>query len=312
MDIPVYIFTGQIDSGKTTLIRDTLESPDFDSPRNLILVCEDGDEEFSPEYLKKNRAFLEKIDSKEALTAKYLKELAAKYDPTQVFIEYNGMWPMNEILDKRLPKNWDFYGIYSTADGSTINMYLDNMRQLFMEQFSMSGLVIINRTNEDLDRIRIRRIFRTFNPQAQLIFEKPDGEVYDPSEDPLPYDITADVIEVEDSEFGVWYLDAMDHPERYEGKHIKFLAQVYRGNDLPPNSFVPGRFIMTCCVNDVKFMGYRCEYEGNFSYKLRDWVRVEVAFDHGYDPDFGQDAPQLKLVSVMPAQKPEQDPIYFN
>lgn len=312
METFIFLFTGFIDSGKTTLMRDTIESPDFKSPNNLIIMCEDGDVEIDEEFLKKNNAKLEIVDSAENFTDNYFEELKKKYYPDQVFIEYNGTWAMENILNTQLPKNWEWGGIYSTVDCESVDMYLANMRQMFMEQFSQSGLIIFNRCNQDVDRGRLRRIFKAFNPPVQMIFEKPDGNMYDPSEDPLPFDIESDVIEIDPLDFGIWYIDALELPEHYFKKQIKFLAQLYRGRDLPPNTFVPGRFVMTCCEADIKFMGFICEYEGEFPYKQRDWVNVTVEFDYKYISHYGEKAPVLKLLEVQPADKPEVDPVFFS
>ena len=312
METPIFVFTGFIDSGKTTLLRDTLESPDFKAKSNLIIVCEEGDEEFEDAFISRNNAYLEYIQKPEDLTDEFLESLAKKYKPEQVFIEYNGTWEMKNILERKLPKKWEWGGIYSTVDGTTVDTYLSNMRQLFMEQFVASGLIIVNRCEESLDRVRVRRIFKGFNPSVQLIFEKPNGDMYDPSEDPLPYDINADIIEIEPLDYGIFYIDAMEHPENYINKHIKFLAQLYRGSDLPPQTFVPGRFIMTCCEADIRFMGYLCEFDGEFPYKQRDWINIEVLFDYKFVPSYGEKAPILKLLSATPTTRPEVDPVFFS
>lgn len=312
MEVPVFVFTGFIDSGKTTLMRDTIESPDFAAYRNLIIMCEDGDEEYSEAFLKKNHAFLVEVGSPEELTDEFLAGLEKQYTPDQVMIEYNGTWTMTAILNRRLPRHWEFYGIYSAVDTRSVDNYLTNMRQMFMEQFSQSGLIIFNRCAPEVDRARLRRIFKAFNPAAQVIFEDMDGKMYDPANEPLPYDINADIIEVDDLDYGVWYIDAMEHPDRYMGKKIRFLAQIYRGRDLEPGTFVPGRFIMTCCANDVRFMGYMCSYPGAFAYKQRDWAVVTVGFDFRYVAAYGEKAPFLNLIEIRPAGKPEQDPVYLN
>ena len=312
MEIPVFIFTGFLDSGKTTLIRDTLESPDFEAFRNLIIRCEDGDEEYSAEYLKKNHAFLATVERESDFTDAFLAECAKKYDPDQVIIEFNGTWKLNTLAERRLPKYWEYAGMFSAIDASTVDMYLANMRPLFMEQFAQTGLIIFNRCDENTDRTRLRRIFKAFNPGVQIMFERADGEDYDEENDLPPYDISGDLVDIDEIDYGIWYLDAMEHPERYMGKHIRFLAQVYKGRNLSKNTFVPGRFIMTCCVNDIRFMGYVCTYEGDFPYKQRDWVKVEVEFGFGYVKQFKDSVPILKLVSIEPAKKAEQDPVYFN
>ncbi|MBQ0026944.1 MAG: hypothetical protein KBS79_06220 [Lachnospiraceae bacterium] len=312
MEVPVYVFTGFMDSGKTTLLKETLESPDFDSAKTLILACEDGDNEYEDIFLSQNKAVLVQLPNPDQLTDDFLAEQAKTHKPSQVLIEYNGMWELDRLFDRKLPRDWEFYGVFSTVDTSTADMYLSNMRQLFMAQFAASGLIIFNRCAEIIDRGRLRRIFKTFNPQAQLIFERPDGEVYDPTKEPLPYDMNADVIEIDDLDFGIWYLDAGDHPEDYVGKKLRFLAQVYRGRDIPKNTFVPGRFIMTCCINDVQFLGYFCECDDSFAYKSRDWVKVTCKFDMKNVPSMGGRVPYMTLVDIAPAAPPAQDPIFFS
>lgn len=311
MEVPVFIFTGFIDSGKTTLLRDTLESPDFKAYRNLIIVCEEGDEEYDEEFLKKNHAFAVYANSKEELKASYLKALNRQYEPDQVMIEYNGTWEMSVIMDCRLPAGWEINGVYSVADGSTAEGYLANMRQMYMEQFAASGLIIFNRCDEGFDRAKVRRLLKTFNPMAQLIFEKPDGEMYDPASEPLPYDLNADIIEIEDIDYGTWYADSLDRPENYYNKTLRFTAQLYRGVELEHGQIVPGRFIMTCCEADIRFMGHLCDYKGNMPFKQRDWVIVTVKFDYKYIPAYGQKAPLLHLIDIKPAEKPEIDPVFF-
>ena len=48
-----------------------------------------------------------------------------------------------------------------------------------------------------------------------------------------------------------WYIDATGDPMKYDGKTVRFLAQAYVGKDVPAGSFVPGRFGMVCCADDV-------------------------------------------------------------
>ena len=312
MEIPVFIFTGFLDSGKTTLLRDTLESPDFFAYRTLIIACEDGDEEYDAAFLKKNKAFLVQISKEEDLTDAFLQECAKRFDPDQVMIEFNGTWPIVTILERRLPKHWEICGMYSTIDTTTVDTYLTSMRSFFMEQFSQTGLIIFNRCAEDVDRARLRRIFKAFNPPVQIVFEREDGEMYDPADEPLPYDISGPVVTVPDLDYGVWYLDAGEHPEHYLGKTIRFRAQVYRGRNLRKGTFVPGRFIMTCCVEDIRFMGYVCTFADELPFKQRDWVEVEVSFGYGFVREFGEKAPMLTLVSVKAADPAEVDPVFLN
>lgn len=48
-EIPVYLFVGFLESGKTKFIQETFEDPNFDSgDKTLLLICEEGEEEYNP------------------------------------------------------------------------------------------------------------------------------------------------------------------------------------------------------------------------------------------------------------------------
>ena len=69
-------------------------------------------------------------------------------------------------------------------------------------------------------------------------------------------------------------MDCQDEPQKYTGKTVRFLAQVCQTNRAGKNSFVPGRFAMTCCVQDIQFVGFPCSYDGYKALEQRAWVRV--------------------------------------
>ena len=98
------------------------------------------------------------------------------------------------------------------------------------------------------------------NRRAQIIYEYTDGSIRpDDIEDELPFDLKAPVIELRDEDFGIWYLDAMENPDKYRGKHIHFKAYVCQTKRAPKGCFVAGRFGMTCCAEDISFIGVLCE-----------------------------------------------------
>ena len=91
-EIPVYFFTGFMDSGKTTLIQETLFENGFaeDDERILIIACEDGDVEYDVDKLKTIGASVATIDKEEDFTTQRLQQLGDEYRPEAVFLEYNG------------------------------------------------------------------------------------------------------------------------------------------------------------------------------------------------------------------------------
>ena len=89
-EIPIYLFTGFMDSGKTTLIKETLLENGFaDQGKSLIICCEDGEVEYDEAELKKINASLVMVENEEDFTADFLNAINMKYLPDQVFIEYN-------------------------------------------------------------------------------------------------------------------------------------------------------------------------------------------------------------------------------
>ena len=257
MATPVFICTGFLDSGKTTLVQDTLMEQEWmEEGLTLLLSCEEGEVEYSKEYLEEKNMALLQIEDFEQLNAAFFKNCEKNYHPVQVVIEYNGMWNLGDLLSIKFPRSWEISGIYSTVNGQTLDMYLKNMRNMLMEPLSESSLIIVNRCPEDMNRSGFRRALKIQNPMAQLIFEDLNGNIIEPTEEDLPYDVKGNKIVIEDMDFGVWYVDAYDHPENYLHKELEFVAQVFKPNGLGPNFFVPVRKIMTCCAADTRYYGY--------------------------------------------------------
>ena len=104
MGVPVYLFTGFLESGKTTLIKDTIASPDFaDVASTLLILCEEGEEEYDPAFCSEHQVTVVTVENKEDMTEKLLEGFAGAYDAEQVMIEYNGTWEMDLILDMDMP-----------------------------------------------------------------------------------------------------------------------------------------------------------------------------------------------------------------
>lgn len=306
--IPVYICTGFLDSGKTTFIKDTLMEQEWIQPGNtLYLQCEEGEFCLPEEYMRLRRIITIPIQEPAQLTRQFLQELTDKYCPAQIVIEFNGMWDFQVFLQADYPKSWGLAGIYSTIDGSMLEMYLKNMRNLLMNQVAESELIVINRTDPAMPRASFRNAVRIQNPGTQLIFEDKEGNIIDTSEEELPYDVRQSSIELSDDDYGVWYADACENPERYLKKEIRFLAQVMRPIGMSRNMFVPGRLIMTCCADDVKFYGFPCRADAVIKIQQRGWAYIAARFEMTSGSRRG-DRPQpiLRLIKLDAATAPNQ------
>ena len=288
MDTPVYVFTGLLESGKTTLIYEVAGEEDFLEPGTTVLIqCEEGEVPLSEEFLRKSSIVL--------LTAEEPEDL-------------------NEMLWKRMPEDWYIGGIYTTINAETADMYMTNMRKMFMEPLKASNLVIINRCDEDIDKIKFRRTIKGLNPQCQLAFESRDGEMMENAVDEMPFDYRGDVVEIDDMDYGLWYVDAIEHPSRYMGKEIRFTAKFCASQEPGKDYFIPGRHVMTCCEDDIQFLGFICYFQKGQTegFQHEDWVKVKVDFDFGEHEMYGYDeGPILSLVSIEPGEKPQQELVTF-
>lgn len=312
LTIPVFICTGFLDSGKTTLVKETLMEQEWiEEGRTLLIMCEEGDEEYSDEFLKEKNMVMVQVDEFEELTPNFFKDCMRKYSPVQIVIEYNGMWSLEKLLSLKYPRSWELQGVYSTVNGSTLDMYLKNMRNVIMEQLTESELIVVNRCPDNLQRAGFRRAVKVQNPMAEVIFESLDGKIIPPSEDDLPYDIKQKKIVVEDIDFGVWYVDAYEYPERYIGKEIEFKAQAFRPKGMKEDMFVPVREIMTCCADDVSPYGYPCKMEEKKNLVMKGWYKVTAKFAFEAPQGYGRRQPVLYLTEIEQTEAPEEKIVYL-
>ena len=321
--IPVYLFVGQLESGKTKFIQETMEDPQFDSgDKTLLLVCEEGEEEYDPDRFAFGGVHVAQLEDKSELTRENLTALEQKSGCGRVIIEYNGMWLVQDLYDA-LPDNWLIYQCLATADGSTLKTYAgDNaMRALLLDKLRGSELLVVNRAehlNDDESRQLVHKLVRQASRRCDIAYEFADGSVaYDDIPDPLPFDVNAKVIDIPAEFFGVWYMDCMDDPNKYAGKTVKFLAQVCQTPRAGKNSFVPGRFAMTCCIQDIQFVGFPCKYDGYKALEQRSWITLTAKVNVKYHPIYqGQTpaatGPVLTALAVEPAEAPRDDVVMFS
>ena len=311
-EIPVYLFTGFMDSGKTSLIKDTLFEQGFAKEgKSLVICCEDGDAEFTDEELEKNNVKLVMVDSEADFTEDFLKKVNTEYQPEQVFLEYNGTWQMGTLMDMELPKYWMIVQQLATVDATTFDMYLANMRTMIMEQLFSADVVIFNRCDDSTDKGKYRRNVKALNRKAQLVYERADGSL-DEREEELPFDISGDELEITDADYAIWYMDCLDNPQKYEGKKVSFLALVYNPDKLKKGIFVPGRFAMTCCVEDITFIGFKCKYPDEDKIPHKSWIHITAQIKVEFAGEYKGKGPVLYPISITPAEKPEDELVYFS
>lgn len=278
--IPIYLFTGFLDSGKTTLIKDTLEDPTFnsDDPTTLIICLEQGEEEYTQEYLDLYNAQIEYLDSSVYLTNEKLKELSAMYRPTQIFIECNGMETITELVTKELDDIFPIVQIITTIDATTFTSYMNNMRSYMYEQIRYSDLIIFNRCTFDTSKNALRGSIKAVNKKAFIAYEGNYGEQIELKKEELPFDIHADIIDISDDDYGIWYMDALENPEKYDQKKVRIRGMFLETIPNYHQSFIMGRKAMVCCGNDLQSLTFTVTGVKVAEMQLNDWLEIEGEF----------------------------------
>lgn len=311
-EVLVYLMTGFLDSGKTQFLNFTLKQEYFQiEGTTLLLLCEEGEEEYDPEELKRYGVVVECVDSQEELTENYLLELDLKYRPERVVIEYNGMWKVSDFEQMRLPAGWGIEQKLTTVDASTFQMYLTNLKPLFVEMVRGAEMVLFNRCTEIRPLAGYRRSVKVVSPQAEVIFEDEEGEIENIFQDDVPYDMNAPVIGIRPEDYGIWYVDVMENQEKYRGKVVEYTARVLKPKNFPSRLFFPGRMAMTCCADDTTFLGYVCKSAYAPKLKAGQWVKIRakiryenLAIYHGSGPVL--EAEHIEETEAVP------ELVYFN
>ena len=300
--MPLFLINGFLEAGKTQFLDFTMDQEYFQTEgKTLLIVCEEGENEYDEKKLKRNRTAVVYVDDFSKLTPQYLNELEVVYRPERVLMEWNGMWNQDELT---LPEDWTIYQQITIIDGSTFELYVQNMKPLLGAMLRGSELVIMNRCDgiPDDKLTSYRRTIRAMSRESEIVLEDAEGEIPQASlEEDLPYDINQPVIAIKPEDYGIWYIDCMDQPERYAGKTVEFTAMVLRHPNFPKDQFVPGRMAMTCCEADMSFLGFPCKYGDAASLKTKDWVRVQAEVRVEYQKEYRGEGP------VLYAKKVERD-----
>ena len=298
--MPVFLINGFLEAGKTQFLEFTMDQEYFQTEgKTLLIVCEEGDTEYDEKKLKKHQTAVVYVDELSKLTPAYLNELEVIYRPERVLLD--GMWNQDELT---LPDDWNIYQQITIIDGSTFDLYIQNMKPLLGAMLRNSELVIVNRCDGIADEklTSYRRTIRAMSRESEIVLEDKNGEIEQATlEEDLPYDINADVIQIKPEDYGIWYIDCMDQPERYKGKTVEFTAMVLKSPKFPKGQFVPGRMAMTCCEADMTFLGFMCKWKDAEKYKTKEWVKVRAKVGVEYQRDYHGEGPVLYAENVEKA-----------
>ena len=306
-DVPVYLFTGFLESGKTKFIQETLEDRRFcNGERTLLLACEEGEEEYAPDQFADKNVFIRVINSQEELNAEALKRFLDETKSVRVVVEYNGMWLL-DVLYGAMPEGWMVYQEFMFADAGTFITYNANMRQLVYDKLKSCELVVFNRFNGSMDKMEFHKIVRAASRRADIAYEYVGGKVeYDDIVDPLPFDLNADIVEIGDDDYAEWYRDMSEEPKKYENKTVRFKCRALVRQKMPDHTFIVGRHVMTCCVEDIQFAGLVCQWDKADTVKDDTWIILTARINFKFNRAYSKKGPVLAYIDSTPCEAPEQ------
>ena len=300
-EIPVFIVNGFLEAGKTSFAMYTINEEYFHIDGNtLLVVCEEGECEYAARTLAREKTFMVTVEEKEEFTTEFLAKELKKNDCERVIIEYNGMW--GDPAEIHFPDKWVLYQQITVMDGSTLGSYLNNMKALMGPMLRNTELCIVNRCDNKKheELLGYKRQLRPMMQQgSMLVMEDKFGEVeLETLDEELPYDVKGDEVIIKPEHYGTWYLDARDYPNRYIGKTVEFTARIMRSPKFDKGMFVPGRMSMTCCENDMAFLGYLAHYSAIDSFKNGEWVHLKAKFELKYRDEYEGEGPVLEVISM--------------
>jgi hypothetical protein len=306
-EVPVYLFTGFLEAGKTKFIQETLEDARFNTgEKTLLLLCEEGVEEYEPSTFASANVFIETLDSEEDIQPDRLKKLLEARKCQRVIVEYNGMWQLNTLY-QRMPENWIVAQEFLFCDANTFVSYNANMRQLVYDKLRSCELVVFNRCGANIDRMELHKIVRAASRRTDIAYEAPDGSVeYDEIEDPLPFDLDAPVVDIQDVDYALFYSDLSNDIAKYNGKTLHYKAMVVKSAKLSDDCFIFGRQVMTCCTDDIQFAGLICQWPQANTLAKGEWVTVTAKVSIKWHKGYGKKGPVLTVTHLEPADAPEQ------
>lgn len=310
MGKPIYIFTGLMESGKTSFLKAALHDPEFTQGNNIILACEDGEISYDEAFLASAHAIVIPIMEEELLTTSYLQEIEDAYHPDQIFIEYNGMWNFQKFMHTVVfPKTWDLAQILGTIDATSFSMYLKNLKAYLYDQLQSCEIILINRCTKDMKKSFLRSNIKAMNRSCQIIYEDIDGGVNQLEEDEIVFDMDGDILDIHDNDYGLWYMDAFDQVDKYIGKKIKIRGNLHHNGTM--NSFVLVREAMVCCEEDISSIALLCK-SSNIMFQDGEMFELTGYIVSEYEQSIQADMPVLKVQKQEQLSKLEQEYIYFN
>ena len=299
--LPVFVINGFLEAGKTQFMKFTMQQEYFRTDGNtLLIVCEEGEEEYDEGLLESTHTTVKYIDDINDLNLQKMEELTKEVNPERILIEWNGLWEQDKL---EIPNIWFINQMITIFDTSTLDLYIKNkdLKAYMGKMLRNSELVICNRADDiDEDTLSAYHLqIKAMAPNAEIIFEGEEGEITGDFSINLPYDLDDARLVIKPEDYGIFYVDTMDRPEKYDGKEVEFTAQVVRPNGIGDDILITGRRAMTCCEADIQFLGFVCKYKGAKNFKNKDWVKVKGKIKFEMNKQYRAKGPVIYAEEVL-------------
>ena len=305
-EIPVVVVNGFLEAGKTSFVNEVaLENTYGTQSKTLIISCEEGEIEYDARLVSSNKVEFLSVEDEDDISTSDMDRLAKKLCPDMVIIETNAMWE-TDILDY-MPSYFRVYQICTIIDATTFETYFANMRQKFLDMVTYSDLVVINRCEDSPKTSNFKRSLKIINNSATyLLYDKDDQELH--LESDLPYDVNGAIIRVKDEDYGIFYIDMFDSHARYDAKTVELNTMVMTSPKLPPNTFVAGRMALTCCADDMQYIGHLAVHREGVKVRNNTWAHLTAIVHYVYNEGAGEEEPVYEIIDMfeIPAIK---DPV---
>jgi len=309
VNVPVYIFSGFLDSGKTKCIKETLLDTRFnEGEKSLIIALEEGDEEYEEKFLKEVNASCIYLDSLKLLTFEKMEELDKEYKPERVFIELNGMEDDRDLYNQGLIRKWEIAQTLTVMDATKFQLYVTNMKQFVFNHIYNAELCVFNRV-DGIDRRYLRNNLKAINPRLEIIYEDLQGNVTNKIDDDM-FDVTKP-INLSDNDYGLWYMDAVDHPDKYENAEIEMNLKYIEPVKEYEEVIIMGRKAMVCCAQDITNISITVVGLDGHKMKIDQFYHIKGKI-HCLDDENGYKTCVLYASEAVKCDGPIDEMVYFN
>jgi len=307
--IPVYVFSGFLDSGKTSCIKETLYDARFnEGESSLIISFEQGEVEYDKKFLTYTNSTVIYLDSIKDLTKKKMKELDDKYQPERVCLELNGMEDDAILFNEGFIKEWELAQTLTLIDSSTFKLYVSNMKQFIYNHVKYAEVVVLNRVDGQ-DKRYLRNNIKAINPKLEIIYEDKAGNVSNKIDEEL-FDTSKPIV-IEDNDYGLWYMDACDFASKYDNCEVEVNLKYIEAIKEYDNVAIMGRPAMVCCANDITNISLTVvgvkpkEMSTSKFYHLKGRI-------HAIDDETGLKTCVIYADSFIETKGPDDELVYFN